>query len=61
MSGKSLVLELNAKMLSVNQIARFLNFNISKIIRGVKLIFWMQAGTYLLNLQINDVTLGGRS
>ena len=31
-SGKNLVLEFNAKMLSANQIARFLNFNISKTI-----------------------------
>ena len=29
-SGKNLVLEFNAKMLSANQIARFLNFIISK-------------------------------
>ena len=42
MSGKNLVLELNAKMLSANQIAGFLNFNISKTIGGIKLIFCMQ-------------------
>ena len=39
MSGKYLVLELNAKMLSANQLAGFLNFNISKTIGGIKLIF----------------------
>ena len=31
--------ELNAKMLLANQIAGFLNFNISKTIGGIKLIF----------------------
>ena len=39
MSGKIVVLELNAEMLSANQIAGFLNFNISKTIGGIKLIF----------------------
>ena len=42
MSGKNLVLELNAKILSANQIAEFLNFDISKTIRGIKLILRMQ-------------------
>ena len=39
MSGKNLVFELNAEMLSANQIAGFLNFNIPKTIGGIKLIF----------------------
>ena len=43
---ENLVLELNAKMLSANQIAGFLNFNISKTIRGIKLISYMQVHTY---------------
>ena len=47
----------NAKMLSANQIARFLNFNTSKTIRGIKLIL-LHAGTYLLKLQIGDAILG---
>ena len=42
MSGKNLILKLNAKMLSVNQIAGFLNFIISKTIGGIKLIFCIQ-------------------
>ena len=46
MSGKTLVLQLNAKMLSANQIAGFLNFNISKTIGGIKLIFCMQVHIY---------------
>ena len=33
MSRKNLILKLNAKMLSLNQIAEFLNFNISKTIK----------------------------
>ena len=57
MSGKNLVLELNAKMLSANQIAVFSNFNISKAI-GDKVDF-LHAGTYLLKQQIDDVILGG--
>ena len=40
-------------MLLANQIVRFLNFNIWKIIRGTKL----HAGTYPLKLQIDDVIL----
>ena len=56
MSGKNLVLELNAKMLLANQIAGVLNFNISKTIGGIKLIFF-DAGAYLLKLQIDDVIL----
>ena len=45
-------------MLPANQFARFLIFNISKVIGGIKLIF-LHAGTYLLKLQIDDVILGG--
>ena len=33
------ILELNVEILSANQIAGFLNFNISKTIGGIKLIF----------------------
>ena len=58
MSGKNLVLKLNAKMLSANQTAGFLNFNISKTIGGIKI--FLHAGTFLLKLQIDDVILGGR-
>ena len=58
MPGKNLVLKLNAKMLSPNQIAGFLNFNISKPIGGYKVDF-LHRGTYLLKLQ-TDVILGGR-
>ena len=54
MSGKNQVLELNAKMLLANQIAGFLNFNISKTIGGIKLIFCMQE-----HIKIDDVILGG--
>ena len=43
---KNLVLELNAKMLSANQIVGFLNFNISKTTEGTDLIFCMQVRTY---------------
>ena len=39
MSAKSLILEWNAEMLLANQIAGFLNFNISKTIGALKLIF----------------------
>ena len=60
MSGKNLVLKLNAKMLSANQIAGFLNFSISKTTGGMKLIF-LHGGTYLLKLQIDDVILVERS
>ena len=56
MSGKNLVLELNVKMISANQIAGFLNFNISKTIRHIKLIF-LPAGTYISKLQIDDIIL----
>ena len=55
MSGKNLVLKLNAKMLLVNQILGSLNFNISKTIGVIKLIF-LHVGTYVLNLQ-SDVIL----
>ena len=40
MVGKNLVLDLNAKMLLANHIAGFLNFNISKTIEAMKLIFF---------------------
>ena len=60
MSGKNLLLKLNAKMLSANQIAGFLNFSISKTTGGMKLIF-LHGGTYLLKLQIDDVILVERS
>ena len=45
---KNLVLKLNIKMLSLsaNQIAGFLNFNISKRIAGIKWIFSMYVHTY---------------
>ena len=46
MSGKNPVLKLNAKMLSANQIAGFLTFNISKTMGGINLIFYMQAHIY---------------
>ena len=46
MSVKNLVLKLNAKMLSANQIARFLNFNISKTIGGTNVIFCMKVHIY---------------
>ena len=51
MSGKDLVLTLNAKMLLAYQIAGFLNFNISKTNGGIKLIF-LNADIYLLKLMI---------
>ena len=38
--------EKNAKMLSANQIAGFLNFKISKTIGGIKLILFMQVCIY---------------
>ena len=47
-------------MLSANQIAGFLIFNISKTIGVIKLIF-LRAVTYLLKLQIHDMILGGCS
>ena len=56
LSGKNLVLELNANMLSANQIAEFLKLDIAKTIGCMKLIF-LHAGTYLLKLQIDDVIL----
>ena len=59
MSGKNLVLELNAKMVLANQIAGFLNVNISKTIVDVKPIF-VHGGTYQLKLQFDDVVLDGR-
>ena len=53
MSRKNLVPGLNAKMLSANQIAEFLNFNISKNAGDIK-TFFLHVGTYLLKLQIDD-------
>ena len=46
MSGKNLVLKLNAKMLLTNQIAGFLNFNISETIEVE--VDNLPVGTYLL-------------
>ena len=46
-------------MLSANQIAGFLGFNVSKIFKVKKLIF-LHAGTYLLKLHTGDVILGRR-
>ena len=58
MSGKNLVLKVNAEMLSANQIAGFLNsktsiskINISKNYWRYKVDF-LHAGTYLVTLQI---------
>ena len=45
-------------MFLANQIAGFLNFNISKTIGRCKNDF-LHAGTYMLKLQIDDVILGG--
>ena len=56
MSGKILVLELKAKMLLANQISGFLNFNISKTIGGIKVVF-LHEDAYLLKLQTDDVIL----
>ena len=56
MSGEILVLELKAKMLLANQISGFLNFNISKTIGGIKVVF-LHEDTYLLKLQTDDVIL----
>ena len=58
MSGKNLVLELNAKLLSANQIAGFLSFNISKKYWRYKVDF-VRAASYLLKLQIDRVSFGG--
>ena len=55
MSGKNLVLELNAKMPSANQIGGFLNLNISKTIGSIKLIFWIQV--HICYQQIDDLIL----
>ena len=49
MSGKNLVLELNAKMLLANQISGFLNLKISKTIGGIKWIF-LHAASYLIKV-----------
>ena len=46
MPEKSLILELNVKILSPNQIAGFLNFNISRTIGGITLIFCIQVHIY---------------
>ena len=58
MSGKNLVLKLNAKMLWANQIALFLNFNISKTIGDIKLIIYIRyISIKILKLQIDGVIL----
>ena len=58
MSVKNLVLKLNSKIFSANQIAGFLNFNISKTIGGIKYkVDFLHAGTYLVKVQIDDVIL----
>ena len=56
MFGNNLVLELNTKMLSANQIARFLNFNISKATLHSKVIF-LHVCSHLLKLQTDNVIL----
>ena len=58
MSEKNLVLELNAKMLFANQSAGLLNFNISKTIGGIKLIFWVQVHVYY-SYKTDHISLGG--
>ena len=55
MSGKNLVLKLNAKMLSANHIAEFLNFNISKTIGGITLVFACKCISIKATNQIDDV------
>ena len=68
MSGKNLILKLysqldyqvwfaNVKMLSTNQIAGFLNFNISKTIGDIKWIFCLYIHIFRGN--IDDVILCG--
>ena len=47
MSRKNLVLELKGKMFSANQIAGFVNFNISKTTGGMKLIFLRAAYLFI--------------
>ena len=51
MSGENLILKLNAKMLSANQEAGFLNFIISKTIRDIKLNFCMQVDKTIKTLK----------
>ena len=46
MSGKNLVLELNAKILLANRVVAFLNFDILKTIGGIKFISCMQLPKY---------------
>ena len=46
MHEKNMILKLNAKMLSTNQIAGFLNFNISKTIGDIKWIFCLYVHIY---------------
>ena len=58
MHEKNMILKLNAKMLSTNQIAGFLNFNISKTIGDIKWIFFSVC-THLLKVDIDDVILCG--
>ena len=40
------IFQVYTKMLLANQIPGFLNFNISKTIRGIRLIFCMQVHVY---------------
>ena len=46
MFGEKMFLELNAKMLLANQIEGIVDFNISKTICGIKLIFCMELHIY---------------
>ena len=68
MSGKNLILKLysqldyqvwfaNVKMLSTNQIAGFLNYNISKTIGDISGL--LSICTHLLKVHIDDVILCG--
>ena len=50
MSGKNLVIELNGRMLSSNQIAGFLDFDISKTVGGKS---WFFACIYISIKAIN--------
>ena len=60
MSRKNLVLKLNATMLSSNQIAGVLKIKNPKNYWKYKADF-LHAGTYLLELQIDDVSSGGHN
>ena len=58
MHEKNMILKLNVKMLSTNQIAGFLNFYYLKNYWKWKVDF-LYAGTYLLKVQMDKVVLGG--